>query len=316
MKNFFLAGCVVILALSSCEKKSERRIRPNYVQEAEHLHRYLDSANVKPQYFKVSSTAKSQITGEKGIYLRIDPECLETENGKPLGPTIAVTLRELNAEREFVFSDAQTKASNGGPILTSAMYFIEMSSGGNMLRIKPGKRLLVDFRQFSTKRMELFTANRDSLQNLVWVPSNQRLKRTDNTQILNKDDAYYLTMPISRFGWVSSSVFNRAGASTSTTLVFDVKDINKYTFGKAFLVIPSNGTTSVMQSTMFFNGKDDMMFEHVPLEGTALLVCTAVNKGKFYAYASKIDLEKPEIAPIELLETNPKQFSELLRSLK
>lgn len=300
MKKTLLLGCLLGLALFSCATKEAKAVATtDYKEEARKLHALLSAADVPPQRFEISSDKPSEITGKNGLFIRIDPFSLETESGKPLGDKIKVELRELVTPSDFIFQDARTQALNGKQIITSGSYFISMTSAGSKLRIRPGRALLVDFRRFSTKRMELFTAGRDSIQNLDWVPSNQRFKRmgVDDDELGN--DEYYQPIAINRLGWMASSVFNRASSGAAA---FDLKDGKDFSFGKAFLIIPGEGTNVAIESTMFFNGRDDMFFDKVPSQGTALFVAVALKKGKLHGFVQQLNLEALDMPMVEFKE--------------
>ncbi|MBD3583763.1 hypothetical protein [Flavobacterium selenitireducens] len=317
MNKTVAAALFIGLALISCEPKQAKtqKTNPDFKKEAQQLNALLEQGNVRPQSFEISSTAASEVTGAKGIFIRVDPKDLETENGKPLADKILVELRELTQPSEFVFSDVSSGSFNGKHILSGGTYFVSMTSGGNKLKIKPGRALNVDFRRFSTKRMEFFTGSRDSIQNLVWVPSNQRFKRISADDDPQTEE-YYMTMPITRLGWIASAISNRASHNTSTTFAFDIKQPSSYSFGKAFFIVEKNGSVQVMNTTLFFDGKDNMMFEQVPLEGFGLFVVTAVKSGKLYAWAERLDLEKLEMPMVELSPTTPSALYDQIRKLK
>lgn len=317
MNKVFFAGLLFGLALTSCEPKQTKTQKPtiDYKEEARKLNLLLSQADNPPQRFEISSARNSEITGVKGLFVRIDPNDLETEVGKPLGDKIQIELRELTQPSEFIFSDASSKSNNGKQVLFGGSYFISMTSNGHKVKVKPGRTLKADFRRFSTKRMEFFTGSRDSIQNLVWVPANQRFKRISGDDSLERDE-YYMTMPITRLGWIASAISNRASYNTSTTLAFDMRHPTGYSFGKAFFITDNNGTIQVMKTNLFFDGKDDMMFEQVPFEGSGLFVVTAIKNGKLFAYACRLNLENLDMPMVELVQTSPTELYETIRKLK
>jgi len=316
MTKAILTGLISGLILLSCESKpSAEQSSHDYVSEAKKLNLLLNQGNVPPQRFEVGTTGTSEITGAKGINLRVDPNDLETESGKPLGNKIQIELRELTQPYEYIFSDVTGTSFGGKQILFGGTYWIAMTSDGQKLRIRPGRALKINFRRFSSKRQEMFTGNRDSVQNVAWVNANQRFKRISWEGSL-EDHEYYQTMPVNRLGWITSGVTNRASQQTSTRLTYTISDPGAYAFGKAHLIIEKEGTIQALTQTLFFNSRDNFTFEQVPLNGSGLFVVTAIKDGKLFAHVSRLNLEINEVPTVSLKQTSPGELYQKILKLK
>ncbi|RZJ71945.1 hypothetical protein [Flavobacterium sp.] len=318
-KSLFSIGFAVLAMLASCSDKKEKTGNGSktYLADAAKLHELLTSGDEPLQTFEVPSNKTSEITAKKGTFLRIDPSVFETEDGQPLADKISIGFREITQAPEFVFADIRTSSVNHKNTLAAGVYFLEAKSDGKTLRIKSGKALNIDFRRFSTKRMELFVSNRDSLQNMNWMPSNKSFKRVGNAKVVDDGEQYYMPMQINRLGWIGCNVFNRTSYEFSGPISFDfVSGIPDFAFGKAYLLVEGRDTTMALETDLFFKGKDDMMFTEVPTEGNALFVCTAIKQGKLFAFASKVDLSDSKLPKVKFEQTTAKELFAKIKALK
>ncbi|RZJ67935.1 MAG: hypothetical protein EOO50_03680 [Flavobacterium sp.] len=294
MRRFLLLFFVSTLAIS-CAEKSETT---DFKKQSGLLSEHFSSLDNSTQKFEISFDKPSLVKGEKGTIIHVVPENLETENGKPIGSEIHVELKELFTSDDFFRANAPS-ISNGKMLLSGGEYFIGMTSNGNVLRVKRGKTIEVEFPRISTKRMELFTADRDSLNRLNWSPANQKFKKQDGTENLLFDmngnivntydnDALadkYAPMQLDYIGWIACGAFNRTETPGDFEISFADK---KLTYAETYLIFKK--TNSTLQLSTYFNGKDKMKFEKIPIEQEAELVCLAVKNGKLLKFKTQVDL--------------------------
>lgn len=122
----------------------------------------------------VPSGKIQQVIGKKGIRITVDPSALETINGEPLGSQIEIELKEINNQEDLFKNDAPT-ISDGQLLVSGGAYYIGMSSGGNQLKIKPGKGLSIQIPKTSKNEMQLFYGERDSAGVLNWVAAGKKI---------------------------------------------------------------------------------------------------------------------------------------------
>lgn len=127
------------------------------------------------QFFDEWANKPFKVTGEKGAILFINPNDLITENGQPLGKTIQVELKELTNQSDMLKANAPT-VSNGRLLVSGGAYFIKLTSDGNILKLKEGKSLTVQFPKLTKSDMSLFYGERDSLGQLNWQEANQKFE--------------------------------------------------------------------------------------------------------------------------------------------
>jgi hypothetical protein len=171
----------LLTSLTSCtaqKEKSEQTERlplPNPKQEIEELSGYLSKYRTSSQTFTVSSNKPSQVKGKQGTILYITPGDYETVNGQPVGESINVELIELTNQKQLLRNHAQT-LSNGRLLVSGGAYYLNMTSGGEQLKLKEGRTLSVQFSRRSAREMDLFYGQPDSLKQFNWQPGGQKLK--------------------------------------------------------------------------------------------------------------------------------------------
>lgn len=129
----------------------------------------LDSAlkqfETPPQVFKAPINHLVKFTGTKGIVVTVNGEDLETRSGKPLGNHIDVQLKELTTTEELARNRINTVGA-GSLLDVHAVYSINMSSGGEELRLKKDKTLEIAF-PASQKIAHMFSGSIDTAQRVV-----------------------------------------------------------------------------------------------------------------------------------------------------
>jgi hypothetical protein len=120
------------------------------------------------QSFSVPSDRPSKVKGSKGTTIYVNPSDLTTINGRPLGKTIDIELKELLSTNDLLNSNAQT-VSDGRLLVSGGAYFINMTSDGAQLKIKDGSNIKIEFSKISNENMTLFYGQKDSLGQMNWV---------------------------------------------------------------------------------------------------------------------------------------------------
>jgi hypothetical protein len=136
---------------------------------------FLEGLDKSSEIFNVSSNKPSKVNGKKGTIIFLNPNDLLTENGQLLGKTIQVELKELTTQSDMLKANAPT-VSNGRLLVSGGAYFIKLTSDNNILKLKEGKSLSVQFPKLTNKDMSLFYGERDSLGQLNWQEANQKFE--------------------------------------------------------------------------------------------------------------------------------------------
>jgi hypothetical protein len=173
-----LFALLILCALFGCNNAktstNENQI-PNTSIEFKKLNDFLEGLDKSSQIFNVSSNKPSKVNGKKGTIIFLNPNDLVSENGQPLGKTIQVELKELTNQSDMLKANAPT-VSNGRLLVSGGAYFIKLTSDNNILKLKEGKSLAVQFPKLTKSDMSLFYGQRDSLGQLNWQEANQKFE--------------------------------------------------------------------------------------------------------------------------------------------
>jgi hypothetical protein len=185
------------IAFFACDNSEPSSASENHTearapeQDAGKLNDYLRKYEEPSQFFMASSAKPSEVKGRKGTVISINPSDLETSGGGPVGADIKVELKELTDQRDMLRTNTQT-VSNGQLLVSGGAYFINMTSGGQQVKLKEGRNLSVAFPKLTDSKMALFYGRRDSLGKMNWQeakqsftatqqPSPQEITQTDTT---------------------------------------------------------------------------------------------------------------------------------------
>jgi hypothetical protein len=137
---------------------------------------FLKQFEERSQTFQVSLDEKYvQVKGKQGTIISINPADLIAENGRQIGKTIEIELKELTNQEQLLRASAQT-TSNGQMLVSGGAYFINITSNGQQLKLKEGKSLLVEFPKITSNKMSLFYGKRDTLEQLNWQQTKQNFE--------------------------------------------------------------------------------------------------------------------------------------------
>jgi hypothetical protein len=176
--SLLLITFICLLGCSSPKTETTQvtapRIEP--AQAIGQLNDYLKKYETPPQTFSVSSSKLSQIKGKQGTLIQVNPGDYEMGSGKLMGKNIQVELIELTNQQHLLANQAQT-VSNGRLLVSGGAYYINMTSEGEQLKLRKGKKLPVQFARLSEKEMSLFYGQRDSMGQMNWQPAQQKLQK-------------------------------------------------------------------------------------------------------------------------------------------
>jgi hypothetical protein len=179
MIKFKLVSLIILCVLFGCNNanpSSNENQVTNPSVEFKKLNTIMEGIFFKSsQFFDEWANKPFKVNGEKGTILFINPNDLVTENGQPLGKTIQVELKELTNQSDMLKANAST-VSNGRLLVSGGAYFIKLTSDNNILKLKEGKSLSVQFPKLTNKEMSLFYGERDSLGQLNWQEANQKFE--------------------------------------------------------------------------------------------------------------------------------------------
>jgi 5-hydroxyisourate hydrolase-like protein (transthyretin family) len=177
-KSALLLSAIILIASCSSPKTETAQFTAPRVEPAKEMAKLTDwmkKYEAAPQTFAVSSKKSSQVRGKQGTLIQVNLGDYETVSGKPIGKGIQVELIELTNQRQMLANRAQT-ASNGRLLVSGGAYYLNMTSQGEQLKLRKGKKLSVQFARRTEKEMSLFYGQRDSLDQMNWLPAGQKMK--------------------------------------------------------------------------------------------------------------------------------------------
>ncbi|MCL9806567.1 hypothetical protein NAT51_13610 [Flavobacterium amniphilum] len=323
---------------------------PDLKTEVGKINNLLKKYEEPSQLFKVASNKPSTVKGKKGTVISINPADLITENGQQPGKTIEVELKELTNQSDLLRTNAQT-VSNGKQLVSGGAYFINLTSGGQQLKLKKNKTLSVAFPKLTNKEMQLFYAQRDSLGQLDWQLANQKFENkpkpeAGKPQILDSivvndidaildytedasdrtskqrgdakpdqnqiiEDKVYETIQLKQFGWINCDRFYEVENKTNLNFAFNEKDNVDY--ANVYLVFKD--INSVMTEPYFTikNKKYNSAFIDIPVGAKTQLIAISIKDGKTYSFKSDLIITKNQTINLTLTETNEKQINKLFQ---
>lgn len=174
---------VAVILFSACNEQTNKTQEPNEAETENIVHisplenlksvdNLLSKLAKEPQKFSVPSNIESDIKGEEGTIIHVDPSRLETTDGSALGKTIDIELLEMTDNSSLILQNAPT-VSDDKLLITGGAYYINMSSDGKPLKIKGSKGLKVEFPKLTENEMSLFLGERDELGQINWKEANK-----------------------------------------------------------------------------------------------------------------------------------------------
>ncbi len=188
MKKIVRISMLVLFFTSSCKNevsKSDKKIAFNYSKEEQRLKSLLKKIEIPSQIFVVSSKMKSQIKGKRGTIIYLNPNNLEKINGSSLGENISIELKEIINQEQLLKANTQT-ICDGKLLVSGGAYYINLTSDGELLKLKKDKNLEVAFPKMSNEKMSLFYGERNSTNQMNWNYANESFEK-ENT-ILKKSN--------------------------------------------------------------------------------------------------------------------------------
>jgi len=174
------------------------------------------------QRFTISPKNVTVVKGKKGLKVTVDPADLESLNGGKVDDKIVVTLIELTNVNDLFRSNVAT-TSDGRLLVSGGSYFVGMESGGQPLRLKPGRTITMDFPHITKGEMELFYGQKDQNGSMNWEVAGQKLE-LQREEISFTDSNRYAMKPFQEYA--------ESLVETDRGKVFKSMDEEVYYYGK------------------------------------------------------------------------------------
>jgi hypothetical protein len=344
MKRIIASLTFATLVLASCNQKREI----DFNVEIRKLDSLLKTIDESSQFFVFSADSIVTVTGKNGTIFKINPSDLITVSGKEINDSINIELKELRNQYQMAMANAQT-VSNNKLLVSGGAYFIEITTKGEKVKLKPQKKIRIKFPSLSQDNMSLFLGKRDSIGQLNWISTNidlinerERLWKLEMLQkkFINElrgtsnrdygprakmieiefeklrtelDKGLYPEVEFDNLEWINCDRF--MDINTKTDLLVKFEQLEKINSAKIFLIFKD--INSVMEEYYFSDNNENntyVSFNDIPLGANVRLVAYTVLENKIFSYTYDITLKKDQILKLDLKETSSNEFKSLFKN--
>jgi hypothetical protein len=160
--NLVISIFVLILALTQCSDPIDPTIK---FAEGDPF----TSTIVPSEFIELDATQDNVVEGEKGTVIVCPKGCFVDENGKPVDGKVQIELSESYALEDCVLSNLTT-VSNGAPLETDGMIYLNATSDGRQVRINKDIPLYIEMPTAMRKPgMMVYKGVRDEQGDMNWV---------------------------------------------------------------------------------------------------------------------------------------------------
>lgn len=285
----------------------------------------LDSAlkqfETPMQRFKTPVNYSMKINGAKGTVIEVIGPDLTTVSGKPMGNHIDVELKELTTTAELARDRAAT-VSGGQLLVSGGAYYINMTSGGEPLKLKEGKVLNVKFPRQAKEAMSLFAGKRDSAGIMSWTAiingtqhANDSVQKTTAGKNAATEDSGYLPrteaerrnddladqiyngLSLTQLGWINCDRFLNSQPLTNVQFTMDKAD--SLNCVSAYLLFKD--INSVMHAYSVSNSGG--ILPNIPVGYKVKFIAIGYRNNKYYSYDAPLTITNGLQVPVKMKET-------------
>lgn len=120
------------------------------------------------QFFDIDANKDNTVVGSQGTLIAAPKGCFLDKNGNPVTGNIKIELTECLSAEEMILSNLTT-TSNGNPLETDGMVYINATSNGEQLRIDKSNPIYVEIPTEKVKAgMQVYKGSRDENGNMEW----------------------------------------------------------------------------------------------------------------------------------------------------
>ena len=336
---------IVTLLVTGCDQKTNIDIK----DEIGELNKLLENIEEPSQFYIFGSDSIVTLIGKYGTRIIINPSDLITQSGGEINDSIKIELKELTNQYQMAMANAQT-VSNNRLLESGGAYFIEITTQGVKVKLKPKKKIKIRFPILSKGNMSLFSGNRDSLGRLYWRqedinfknkrdilkelemlqlrlinemndearvqgygPITKSLKnKIDSLRSITNVDRLYPEIEFGNLEWINCDKF--LDIDNKTDLMINFSPSEKIKTANIYLIF--RDMNSVMQE-YYIDAKEkktNITFQNIPLGANVKLIAYALKDNKIFSYSSNMTIKQKETLSLTMNETNEKDFKNLFNN--
>jgi hypothetical protein len=324
-----ILSIIVATIFIGCNNDQEKKVKINPLNELEQVDNLLSEIAEKPQQLTAPSDKATNVKGAKGTTIHVDPNRLETVDGSPLGDDIQIELLEMTDNSSMLLNNTQT-VSNGQILVTGGAYYLNMTSDGKQLKIKKEKGLEVEFPKLTDDEMDLFLGERDSLNQINWIETDQQFEAKEvdleesqgalmeqlsdtasNENLSETEIATYEAVELMNFGWINCDRFwNDPSPKTDIQLL-----VNNDSLAGARIYAVFKDINSIMTEKYWRSRKDTAAFRNIPVGKELTIIALSANNETPYVFETTINTETDKQIQIEFIETTQADIKEKMKRM-
>ena len=336
---------IATLLMTGCEQKKNIDI----IDEIGKISKLLENLDESSQFYIFSSDSIITMIGKYGTRFIINPSDLITQSGKKINDSIKIELKELTNQYQMTMANAQT-VSSSGLLVSGGAYFIEITTQGEKVKLKPKKKIKIRFPILSQENMSLFSGNRDSLGRLYWTQEGINFKnemdikkelemlqvllmremngkavgsgygpiarsletKIDSLRSIIYGDRLYPEIEFGNLEWINCDRFFEI--DNKTDLMINFSPIEKIKTASIYLIF--RDMNSVMQE-YYINineKKPNVTFQNIPLGANIKLIAYTLKDTKIFSYSTNITIKQKETLTLHMNETDENDFKNLFNN--
>jgi hypothetical protein len=328
---------------------SFKRVTP--AEEFARLNSFLKKFETPSQYFQVKAKNTITIKCRQGTIFHIKTSDLETENGQPVSGNIDIEVKELFGRRQFLTSNVQT-VSDGELLVSGGAVYVNLTSGGQKIKLKEGKKYLMEFPKLTDQVMSLYYGQRDSSNQMNWKIADRNFV----SQKENKEDVFnaiavlehrthsdsmiipmteltrdeyrkfqkesklvekiYAPVSLNKFGWINCDRLFKPDAPRTKVQFVVANKVEEVNYVNVYLIFKE--INSVIQSSYSFydNKIEKEDFDNIPVGMKVEFLAVCYQKGKIFAtLTNETTVMNNHNEQLLLKEMSEKDFDKLLQLL-
>lgn len=338
---------IATLLVTSCNQKSNIHIK----DEIGKLNKLLENIDESSQFYIICPDSIVTITGKYGTRFIINPSDLMTQGGGEINDSIKIELKELTNQYQMAMANAQTISKNR-LLVSGGAYFIEITTQGEKVILKPKKKIKIRFPILSQENMSLFSGNRDSLGRLFWTQENISLKneryillkelemlqvqlenvmfgnrgivgygpktkllknKMDSLRSIIYGDILHPEIDFGNLEWINIDRFLEI--KNKTNLMVNFLPSDKIKSANIYLIFKD--INSVVQEYYFDENKKNanITFQNIPVGANVKIIAYTLKDNKIFAHCTSMKIKENETVTLPMNELNEKDFKNLFKSL-
>jgi len=167
MKYYSFITALLVLSLYSCQVNQNKKhfTEVNKVSESDPF----KNSMVESEYFEIDTKQNNVVESKNGTIVFVPQGAFVDQSGKPVEGKVSVELAQPNSLSDLVLSN-MTTTSNGAPLSSAGMLYVNANIDGNPVFINPDNPLYAEVASDAEREdMMLYYGERSKDGKMNWV---------------------------------------------------------------------------------------------------------------------------------------------------